>query len=211
MFLGAPMAFQNVIIAIGGMVIQSVINGFGMLFVAGFTATNKLYGLLEVAATSFGFSMTTYTGQNLGAGQYKRIPGGCTQALVRAFLTSEVIAVVMMIFGRQILRLFISGSPQEVAAVTDIAYHYLLIMSVLLFVLYILHIVRSTIQGMGDTVIPMASGVMEMLMRVGVVMIMPMFFGQESVYYAEVAAWFGADVLLVSAYIYKMRRLESGK
>ena len=211
MFLGTPMAFQNVIIAIGGMVIQSVINGFGMLCVAGFTATNKLYGLLEVAATSFGFSMTTYTGQNLGAGQYKRISRGMHAGLVMAFLTSEVIAVVMMIFGRQILGLFISGSPQEVAAVTDIAYHYLFIMSVLLFVLYILHIVRSTIQGMGDTVIPMASGVMEMLMRVGVVMIMPMFFGQESVYYAEVAAWFGADVLLVSAYIYKMRRLESGK
>ena len=49
------MAFQNVIIAIGGMVIQSVINKFGLLFVAGFTATNKLYETLEVAATSFGF------------------------------------------------------------------------------------------------------------------------------------------------------------
>ena len=51
--LGIPVAFQNVIIGFGGIVIQYVINGFGLLYVAGFTATNKLYGLLELAAVSF--------------------------------------------------------------------------------------------------------------------------------------------------------------
>lgn len=209
MLLGAPMAFQNVIIAIGGMVIQSVINKFGLLFVAGFTATNKLYGLLEVAATSFGFSMTTYTGQNLGAGKIRRISQGMRSALVMAFITSEIIALVMIFFGKYILMLFISGSPSEVDAVLDIAYHYLFIMSVPLFILYILHMVRSGIQGMGDTIIPMISGITEMVMRVCVVLILPRFFGQESVYFAEVAAWIGADVILVSAYFFKMRKLNN--
>lgn len=208
MFLGAPMAFQNVIIAIGGMVIQSVINKFGLLFVAGFTATNKLYGLLEVAATSFGFSMTTYTGQNLGARRIQRISRGMRSSIIMAFITSEIIAVIMIFLGKYILKLFISGTPEEVASVMDVAYHYLFIMSVPLFVLYILHVVRSAIQGMGDTIIPMISGITEMIMRVCVVLIMPLLFGQESVYYAEVAAWLGADVILVSAYIYKMRKLR---
>ena len=48
--LGTPVAAQNVIIAVGGMVVQSVVNRYGTLFVAGFTATNKLYGILEIAA-----------------------------------------------------------------------------------------------------------------------------------------------------------------
>ncbi len=52
--LGSPVALQNAIISVGGMVVQSVINRFGMLFIAGFTATNKLYGILEIAATSTG-------------------------------------------------------------------------------------------------------------------------------------------------------------
>ena len=68
LFLGSPMAFQNAIIAVGGMIVQSVVNGFGVIFIAGFTATNKLYGLLEIAATSYGYAMVTYVGQNLGAG-----------------------------------------------------------------------------------------------------------------------------------------------
>ena len=49
-FLGLPMALQNAIIAVGGMIVQTVVNGFGVIFIAGFTATNKLYGVLEVAA-----------------------------------------------------------------------------------------------------------------------------------------------------------------
>lgn len=69
--LGMPMAVQNMIISIGGMILQSIVNGFGVVFVAGFTATNKLYGLLEIAAVSMGFAVSTYAGQNLGAGEHE--------------------------------------------------------------------------------------------------------------------------------------------
>ena len=75
------MAFQNAVISVGGMIVQSVVNGFGVIFIAGFTATNKLYGVLEVAATSYGYSMVTYAGQNLGAGRVDRIRQGIRAAL----------------------------------------------------------------------------------------------------------------------------------
>ena len=80
-------------------------------------------------------------------------------------------------------------------------------MCVPLFILYVLHVVRSAIQGMGDTIIPMISGCTEMVMRVSVAMILPHFFGPESVFFAEVAAWIGADVILITAYLVKMHRL----
>ena len=69
LYLGMPMAFQNIVISVGGMIVQTVVNGFGVIFIAGFTATNKLYGLLETAATSYGYAITTYTGQNVGGRQ----------------------------------------------------------------------------------------------------------------------------------------------
>ena len=97
--LAAPMAFQNGIIAVGGMVVQSVVNGFGVAFIAGFTATNKLYGVLEVAATSYGYAMVTYTGQNVGAGDKKRVSDGLRAGLLIGMLTSLVITVVMLLFG----------------------------------------------------------------------------------------------------------------
>jgi putative MATE family efflux protein len=205
--LGAPMAFQNTIIGIGGIVVQYVINGFGIIFVAGFTAVMKLYGLLELAATSFGFSMATFTGQNLGAKKYTRIREGMNSALKMAISTALVISAVILVFGQKIVRLFISGGKNEVDAVVNVAYNYLLIMGALLFILYMLYIYRSALQGMGDTIIPMISGIVELIMRIGSVLILPIFFGQYGVYFAEVIAWIGAEVLLMVTYYYRMNRL----
>lgn len=206
--LGTPMAFQNITIAVGGLIVQSVVNGFGFLFVAGFTATNKLYGLLELAATSFGFSMATFSGQNLGAGKIHRIKQGMRSGIAISFVTSAIISAAVILFGRHIVAMFVSGSPEQVAAVVDIAYQYLFIMGSLLFVLYLLYLYRSALQGMGDTIVPMLSGIAELIMRIAAVMLLPRYVGQQGVFYAEIFAWFGADFILISAYYIKIRRLS---
>ena len=178
-----------------------------MLFIAGFTATNKLYGLLEIAATSYGYAVTSFVGQNLGGGLLGRIQKGMRSAAVIALITSAVIGGAMLVFGRTFLGLFISGTPQEVAASMDIAYRYLAVMSIGLPVLYMLHIYRSALMGLGDTVIPMASGFAELVMRVGIALLLPLAIGQDGIYYAEVGAWAGAAALLTASYFVRMGRL----
>lgn len=210
-FLGFPMAFQNAIISVGGMIVQSVVNGFGVIFIAGFTATNKLYGVLEVAATSYGYAMITYVGQNLGAGKIDRIKKGMRSAIVIALVTAAVIAACMLLFGRAILGCFISGNPEEVRQAMVIAYHYLSVMSVCLPVLYLLHVTRSALQGMGDTVLPMVSGIAEFAMRTGAALLLPVLMGQEGIFYAEILAWAGADLILVTSYFMRMKGLNRKK
>ena len=207
MALGSPMAFQNCIIAIGGMIVQFVVNGFGVLFIAGFTATNKLYGILEIAATSYGYSMITYVGQNLGAGRSRRIRQGLRAALGIAVATSVVIALIMLVFGQFILSWFISGTPEEFDQTMQVAYFYLSIMSICLPILYVLHVVRSTIQGMGNTMLPMLSGVMEFTMRTLTALLLPLALGEIGIFFAEIAAWAGADVVLVVSYFVVARKL----
>lgn len=211
MKLGFPMAFQNAIIAIGGMILQSVVNGFGVLFIAGFTATNKLYGILEVAATSYGYAMVTYTGQNLGAGKIDRVKRGLCAAVIVAAFTSAIISICMLVFGKNILGLFISGIPEEITETIEIAYRYLSIMSYWLLVLYFLHIYRSTLQGLGDTVLPMASGIAEFVMRTMSAIFLPTLIGADGIFYAEILAWLGADVILITAYYVRIHRLEKYK
>lgn len=208
-FLGLPMAFQNGIIAVGGMIVQFVVNTYGVLFIAGFTATNKLYGLLEIAGTSYGYAMVTYVGQNLGAGRLDRIRGGMRAAMGIAMITSVVIAVCMLVFGRGILGLFISGSPEVVEQTMQIAYFYLAVMSICLPILYVLHVTRSALQGMGNTVLPMLSGVAEFVMRTLSVICLPMLFGETGIFFAEIAAWLGADVVLVISYFVVTGKLET--
>ena len=209
--LGMPMAFQNAIIAIGGMIVQSVVNTYGVVFIAGFTATNKLYGILEVAATSYGYSMVTYAGQNLGAGKTDRIRKGMRAANGIAVLTSLVIAACMLIFGRFILSLFISGTPRETAQALDVGYFYLTIMSLFLPVLYILHVTRSAIQEMGNTVLPMVSGITEFIMRTLTSYLLPLAVGEIGIFFAEIMAWIGADMILITSYFVTIKKAEASQ
>lgn len=206
--LGSLTAFQNIVISVGGMVVQSVVNGFGFIFVAGFTATNKLYGLLELAGVSFGYSVATFVGQNLGAKEYDRVRKGTKVAWKINVSISIVLALIMVPFGKVVLHLFVSGDPTQVSQVLAIAYKYLLTMCLFLPVLYTLHIYRSSLQGMGDTFWPMVSGIAELVMRVLVAIFLPMLLAEDGIYYAEVTAWIGAVSILLLAYRYKDQHLE---
>lgn len=201
MALGAPLAAQFVIIAVGGMAVQSVVNRFETSFIAGFTATNKLYGILEIAAVSYGFAVTTYTGQNFGAARWDRIRKGTNWAVLLSVLTAMLIAAVMILFGRNITMLFIESDIQalEIAA-GNVAYRYLCFMSLALPILYLLHVYRAALQGVGNAQIPLWSGIAEFVIRVGASVVVGMTLWQDGIFWGEVGAWAGAAILLATAY-----------
>ena len=114
----------------------------------------------------------------------------------------------MLLGGRVILGCFISGTPEEFTQTMGIAYFYLSVMSLCLPILYILHVTRSVIQGMGNTVLPMASGIAEFLMRALAAILLPRFVGETGIFYAEILAWAGAVVILVISYFVVMKKAE---
>lgn len=205
--LGLPVAFQNIIIGFGGIAIQYVINGFGFLYVAGFTATNKLYGLFELAAVSLGYATSSFVGQNLGAGEYQRIKDGAKISAQLSVVIALAVGAVLLIFGHEILGIFISPTEKQAEEVLKIAYNYLAVMGATLIILYLLHIYRSALQGMGDTVIPMFSGIAEMIMRISIAFFLPFVMGKEGIYFAETGAWLGAMILLIVAYQKKIKKI----
>ena len=204
MRLGVPVSLQNGVIAVGGMIVQTVVNPMGVAFIAGYTATNKLYGLLELAAISYGYAMSTYAGQNYGAGRADRIREGVRTGLWLGVATAVVIAGLMFALGRGILGLFMDPRA-DTARSMAIACEYLYLMSACLPVLYVLHVLRSSLQGMGDTVMPMVSGLAEFCMRTGSALLLPALIGYRGVFYAEVLAWLGADIILLAGY-FRARR-----
>lgn len=205
--LGLPVAFQNIIIGFGGIAIQYVINGFGFLYVADFTATNKLYGLFELAAVSLGYATSSFVGQNLGAGEYQRIKDGAKISAQLSVVIALAVGAVLLIFGHEILGIFISPTEKQAEEVLKIAYNYLAVMGATLIILYLLHIYRSALQGMGDTVIPMFSGIAEMIMRISIAFFLPFVMGKEGIYFAETGAWLGAMILLIVAYQKKIKKI----
>lgn len=204
--IGFPAAIKNWVIALGGMAVMAVVNAFGTAFIAGVTASNKLYGLLEIAALSYGYAITTYVGQNYGAMRYDRIRTGMKAAAVLSAVTSVVIALLMFLLGRQITMLFISGEdPALVREAGTVAYRYLCTMAICLPVLYGLYFFMSVLQGLGDTVRPMVSGIVELGMRLLVAGLVAYTGYASGIFLAEVGAWIGSTVYL-SYHCYKRVR-----
>ena len=206
--LGLPVAVKNVIISVGGILLQSIVNGFGMAFIAGYTATNKLYGLLEIAALSYGYAVTTYVGQNYGAGEYGRIRKGVRTALLLCVATALAICLVMIAFGRPITGLFLSADdPAVLAEAASTAYRYLCLMAICLPALYLLYAYQSALQGLGQTAIGLIVGSLELCLRVGFAMVSGALRWAEGLFVAEVSAWVGAAILLCIVYYRHVRRL----
>lgn len=202
--LGIPMGVQNMITAAGGVIVQRVINGFGILFIAGFTAANKLYGLLEIAASSYGSAVAAYTGQNMGAGRRDRIRQGLRSASGAGIATAYGMSFIMVAFGRKILGLFVAGSGSMVNETIQIGYTFLLILAFFFPLLYMLYILRACVQGMGDALGAMISSMVQLLMRVVCALFLTQLIGRDGVFWGEILAWAGADLLLL--YLYMVRQ-----
>lgn len=178
------MALQSVITSIGGLIVINRINQYDITFLAGYTAAVKLYGLLEIAASSFGMAVVTYVAQNYGAGKMSRIKKGVRVSLFMGTVVAIVCSCVIVFGGRDILKLFV-----EVSDTTEkmLAYgcHFLRILAVFFLFLYIL---RAAIQGMNNTVVPMLSSFAQLIMRLWCAIVLTRLIGSDGIFWGEVSA-----------------------
>ena len=202
--LGIPTGLQMSMITLGGMVLQSVLNGFGVVFVAGYTAANKLYGILESASVAFGYAMTAYMGQNRGA----RIDAGIRAVLALSAGFTAAIVTAMLLAGKPLLGLFLSTEEAGAADALAVAYRYLMVLMTFLFALFVLQAYRSSLQGLGEMTVPTLSGFAEMLMRMGAALVLPTFIGQSGVFFAEGAVWVCAAALNLVWYYIRIGKIK---
>jgi Na+-driven multidrug efflux pump len=110
--------------------------------------------------------------------------------------------------GRPILTLFIAGGQVNTGAAIQTGYHFLCILAVFFPLLYAVYILRSCIQGMGNSTMPMLSSLIQVVMRIVCASAVTGLIGNTGVFWGEVMAWLGADLFLASALLYRYKRLE---
>ena len=203
--LGAPIGCMDIVTAVGMSILQTVVNTMGAAVVAAYVVAHKVIELSYQLTDIVAYSMSTYMSQNLGAGLVKRAKGGIRTAVLMNIVLSAAIAAVLVLFGKPITALFITGGEK---AVIDIAYPYIAIVGAMVWSLAMLFIFRAALQSTGNTFIPMFSGLVELIFRLSVVFILPKSWGFYRICFAEVAAWVFAAAMLYIAFKIRIGKIE---
>ena len=145
-------------------------------------------------------------GQNVGAGKLDRVKDGVRKATVLNLIAGLAAAVVVWLFAAPITTWFVD--PGETAVIAA-SVQFLNIEAVFILALGVLFVYRNALQGLGNAVVPLISGGVELAMRLAAAILLSRFLGYVGVCLANPVAWTGAAVMLVPAYLAELRRQQN--
>ena len=202
--MGIPVALMNSVTAAGTMLLQYFVNRMGSVYVAAYSVSMKYAALFEQVGYAVGLSGLTFAGQNFGAGRTDRIRTGMRQAAIISVIANIPIAILEIFFPAKLAGLMVSA-PEVIEQCTV----FMPWLGVFIFALGWLFVCRNACQGMGNTFLPMLSGVLEVAMRLTFGWI-----GQGSfrgIAIAEISAWTGAWLMLWASYRYILAKAKAGR
>lgn len=203
--IGIPMALQFSITAIGIMTVQGALNVFGSSAIAAYTAASKVLQIVMQPAITFGVTMATYCGQNLGAKNYIRIKEGVKKCTEISVITSIIAGIILVFGGKFFVGLFIENPDASILAYAQECLNY----SAIFFIpLGLIFIYRNALQGMAESFVPMMAGAFELIARAVVAFTLPSFIGYTGICLADPVAWLSAAIPLGIYYFKKMKSID---
>ncbi len=148
--IGLPSGFQNSVIAFANVIVQSNINAFGEMAMAGYGAYSKIEGFGFLPITSFTLALTTFVGQNLGARQFERTKQGARFGILASVILAEIIGILTFIFAPQLIAAF-DSTP----AVIQFGVEKAQTASLFFFLLSFSHAIAAILRGAGKATVPM--------------------------------------------------------
>ena len=148
--LGLPSGLTQAVFSMAMIVVQSLTNSFGELFIAANVIVMRVDGFAMMPNFSFGTAMTTYAGQNVGAKEYKRVEDGAKQGTLIAMGVSASITLLILIFGKYLMGIF-----TETAELVDMSMRMMRILAVGYIAMAVTQSLSGVMRGAGDTVTPM--------------------------------------------------------
>ena len=147
---GLPAGFQNSVISLANVVVQSNINRFGKMAMAGCGAYSKIEGFGFLPITCFAMALTTFVSQNLGAGQYERAKKGASFGILCSIITAELVGIFIYAFSPLLISAF-NNDPQVIINGTAQART----VTLFYFLLAFSHCIAGILRGAGKSTVPM--------------------------------------------------------
>lgn len=202
--IGLPTGIQNMVISFSNILIQASINQYGATAVAGFSAYLKIDGFNILPVLSFSMAITTFIGQNYGAGKYDRMKKGMWVTLLMGIVYTVLTGILLLTFSGQIMRLF--SKDVGVVAYGQTAMRYF---CPFYWILAILHSLAGTVRGTGKSIPPMVVLLVSLcLFRiVWIQLVLPYYTSIEGIFILYPVSWLVGAVLMI-LYTWKGKWIE---
>lgn len=148
--LGLPSGLTQAIFSSAMIIVQSLTNQFGEQFIAANVVIMRVDGFAMMPNFSFGMALTTYAGQNVGAGLYDRVTKGAKQGTLIAVGCSAVITGIILLLGKPLMGVF-----TDTASLVDMSYYLMKILAVGYIAMAVTQSLSGIMRGAGDTMTPM--------------------------------------------------------
>jgi putative MATE family efflux protein len=201
--IGLPAGFQSLMYSSSNVIIQTNMNGFGTDTIAAWTAFGKIDGIFWMIMGSFGISITTFVGQNYGAGKYDRVRKGSKVCLSMAMSVAIGLSAILYFTGPYIYWLFTTDT-----LVVEKGMEILRIMVPTFWTYVFIEIFSGSLRGMGESFIPMILTSMGVcvLRIIWLFTIVPLRPEISTVIYSYPITWSVTSVLFIIYYIYYTKR-----
>ena len=203
--LGIPMGLNMSVTAAGVIIVARVLNGFGSSAVAAQTICIKIQRMMETIMFAVSTMVSTYVGQNYGAGCFGRIKKGMRQISLITFLYLAVFSTIAFILRRPIIDVFIGETDEEVMYFVE---QYLRWMCPSMFLLSFLHVFRGGNIGLGNGSATLISGISELIARGLLTPMLAPVIGFTAICATGPLAWLLCSVLGIFLFITKLRKLQ---
>lgn len=196
--IGIPSGLQQVFVSMGMLALFRIVNDFGTSAVAAYSVATRIDSFAIIPAMNFASALSTFVGQNMGAGKQERVTRGLISTLTMSGLVSIGISVAI-ILGADWLMAFFTSDAEVIAIGSDyleiVAFFYLIFAGMFTF--------NGVFRGSGDTMVPMFITLLALwAIRVPASVILSKYFGLIGVWYGLPAAWLFGLIMSI-AYFYK--------
>ena len=174
---GLGMALMYSIVDIGSIVLQNGINGFGKEMITAHTAARKIFGLTIMPFSAVSATMVTYCSQNLGAGKYSRIRRGILDGMMIVLIWATIAVAIVYLAGNALIGMIVSADGENSAAIIDTGVLYMKWAVPFYYPLSALLALRSALQGLGRSLVPIICSVIELVWKIVTVLVMIPLFG----------------------------------
>ena len=205
-YTGLSLALMFSLVEIGSLILQRAINDFGTKTIAAHTAARKISSILMLPYTAFGSACATYCSQNIGANRPDRAGKGVKSSILMAWVWSAAAVIIGYIFSPYIVS-WIAGTDEQY--IVDLASKYMRVNTPFYFVLAVLIVLRSSLQGLGRKAVPVASSIIEMVGKAVIAFTAAPALGYFGVMISEPIVWIFMTILLIIGYASDKQLMEA--